>query len=248
MKDKLPRKYRIISRVCRSDADNRRKMSPLDAPENLVFPRYVARHNGDADDSRRVRRSDAPENIVSLRYVGMHNRFADDSRRVCHSDAPENFASSRYVGMHNGDADDSRRVCRSDAPENFASPRYAGMYNGFANDTKMAETLVLSGFSGGGGLLSKPRAAFHPIDRYKLNPNRMSSPGGRTEIYDFEVGVNTVQFCTRKPAKDERPPLRHPAAVLLRTKKSRCLAGSQTKKRHKLRLTCVFVMQKKVVI
>ena len=37
MKNKLPRKYRIISRVCR-----------LDAPENLVFPRYVDRHNGDA--------------------------------------------------------------------------------------------------------------------------------------------------------------------------------------------------------
>ena len=37
MKDKLPRKYRIISRVCR-----------LDAPENLVFPRYVDRHYDDA--------------------------------------------------------------------------------------------------------------------------------------------------------------------------------------------------------
>ncbi len=37
MKNKLPRKYRIISKVCR-----------LDAPENLVFPRYVDRHNGDA--------------------------------------------------------------------------------------------------------------------------------------------------------------------------------------------------------
>ena len=37
MKDKLPRKYRIISRVRRSDA-----------PENLVSSRYVDRHNGDA--------------------------------------------------------------------------------------------------------------------------------------------------------------------------------------------------------
>ena len=37
MKNKLPRKYRIISRVCR-----------LDAPENLVFPRYVDRCYGDA--------------------------------------------------------------------------------------------------------------------------------------------------------------------------------------------------------
>ena len=37
MKNQLPRKYRIISRVCR-----------LDAPENLVFPRYVGMHNDDA--------------------------------------------------------------------------------------------------------------------------------------------------------------------------------------------------------
>ena len=108
MKNKLPRKYRIISRVRRPDADNRRKMSRLDAPEILVSPRYV----------------------------GMHNGFADDSRRVCRSDAPENLVSSRHVVMHNGDA---------------------GM-------GKTAKTLVLSGFAGGGGLLSKPRAAFHPID------------------------------------------------------------------------------------
>ena len=104
MKNKLPRKYRIISRV---------------------------------------RRSDAPENIVSSRYVGMHNGFADD--------APENIVSSRYVGMHNGFADDSRRVRRSDAPENIAFPRYVDRHNGDAGDTKTAETLVLSGFSGGGG-------------------------------------------------------------------------------------------------
>ena len=37
MKDKLPRKYRIISRVRRSDA-----------PENLVSSRYVDRHYDDA--------------------------------------------------------------------------------------------------------------------------------------------------------------------------------------------------------
>ena len=37
MKNKLPRKYRIISRVRR-----------LDAPENIVSSRYVDRHNGDA--------------------------------------------------------------------------------------------------------------------------------------------------------------------------------------------------------
>ena len=83
MKNQLPRKYKIISKVRRSDA-----------PENLVFPRYVDRQNGFADDSRRVRRSDAPENIVSSRYVDRQN--------------------------------------------------------GFAGDAKTAETLVLSGFSGGG--------------------------------------------------------------------------------------------------
>ena len=48
MKNQLPRKYRIISRVCRSDADNRRRVRRSDAPENLVFPRYVDRHYDDA--------------------------------------------------------------------------------------------------------------------------------------------------------------------------------------------------------
>ena len=43
------------------------------------------------------------------------------------------------------------KVRRSDAPENIASPRDAGMYYGDGVDTKTAETLVLSGFSGGGG-------------------------------------------------------------------------------------------------
>ena len=37
MKNKLPRKYKITCRV-----------RPLDAPENLVFPRYVDRCYGDA--------------------------------------------------------------------------------------------------------------------------------------------------------------------------------------------------------
>ena len=73
----------------------------------------------------KVCRSDAPENIVSLRYVGMHNRFADDSRRVRRSDAPEKLAFSRYVDRHYGAAD----------------------------DIKTAETLVLSGFAGGGGAI-----------------------------------------------------------------------------------------------
>ena len=167
----------------------------------------------------RVRPLDAPENIVSLRYVGMHNRFTDDSRRVCRSDAPENLVSSRYVGMHNGDAD----------------------------DTKTAETLVLSGFAGGGGLLSKPRAAFHPI----AHPATLRHPATRMRALHSNchlAGWTQSTLTHWEPAKDERPPLRHPAAVSWRTKKSRCLAGSQTKNRHKLRLTCVFVMQKKVVI
>ncbi len=56
------------------------------------------------------------------------------------------------------------KVHHSDVPENLVSLRYVGMHNGDAGMGKMAETLVLSGFSGGGGLLSKPRAAFHPID------------------------------------------------------------------------------------
>ena len=56
------------------------------------------------------------------------------------------------------------RVRRSDAPENLVSSRYVDRHNDDAGMGKMAETLVLSGFAGGGGLLSKPRAAFHPID------------------------------------------------------------------------------------
>ena len=43
------------------------------------------------------------------------------------------------------------RVRRSDAPENIVSSRYVDRHNGVAGDTKMAETLVLSGFSRGGG-------------------------------------------------------------------------------------------------
>ncbi len=81
--------------------------------------------------------------------------------RVHHSDAPENVVSLRYVGMHNGFADDSRKVRRSDAPENIVSPRDAGMYNGDAGDTKMAETLALSGFAGGGGSYLSPVRLSH---------------------------------------------------------------------------------------
>ena len=84
MKNKLPRKYRIISRVGKTECTH----------HNGV--RNVGRlYQADNDNHRRVRRSDAPENIVSLRYVGMHN--------------------------------------------------------GDGVDTKTAETLVLSGFAGGGG-------------------------------------------------------------------------------------------------
>ena len=109
----------------------------------------------------------------------------------------------RNVGrLYQADNDDRRsthqhtsKVRRSDAPENIVSLRYVGMHNGVAGDAKMAETLVLSGFTGGG--LSKPHAAF----------------------------AHTVCSYTWEPAKDERPPLRHPAAVSWRTKKSRHLAG-----------------------
>ena len=73
------------------------------------------------------------------------------SRRVRRLDAPQNLVSSRYAGMYYGDADDSRGVRRSDAPENIVSLRYVDRHNGDAGDTKTAETLVLSGFSGGGG-------------------------------------------------------------------------------------------------
>ena len=112
MKNKLPRKYRIISRVGKAEC----------AHHNGV--RNVGRlYQADNDNRLKVCRSYAPENIVSLRYVGLHNGFADDSRRVCRSDAPENLVSSRYVDRHYDDA---------------------GM-------EKTAETLVLSGFSGGGG-------------------------------------------------------------------------------------------------
>ena len=71
--------------------------------------------------------------------------------RVRRSDAPENIVSSRYVDRQNGFADYSRRVCRSDAPENLVSSRYVDRYNDDAGMGKTAETLVLSGFAGGGG-------------------------------------------------------------------------------------------------
>ena len=112
MKDKLPRKYRIISRVGRAEC---------------------AHHYG-------------------VRNVGrLYQADNDNHRRVCRSDAPENLAFPRYVDRHNGDADDSRRVRRSDAPENLVSSRYAERCYGDAGMGKMAETLVLSGFSRGGG-------------------------------------------------------------------------------------------------
>ena len=104
MKNKLPRKYRITCRV-----------RPLDAPENIAFPRDAGMYYGDTDDSTHHN---------GVRNVGrLYQADNDNRRRVCRLDAPENIVSSRYVGMHNGDAD----------------------------DTKMAETLVLSGFAGGGG-------------------------------------------------------------------------------------------------
>ena len=140
MKYKLPRKYRIISRVGKTEC----------AHHNGV--RNVGRlYQADNDNHCRVRRLDTPENIVSLRYVGMHNGFADDSCRVCRLDAPENIVSPRYVGMHNRFTDDSCRVCRLDAPENLVFPRYVDRHYDDVGMGKTAETLVLSGFSGGGG-------------------------------------------------------------------------------------------------
>ena len=87
-----------------------------------------------------------------VRNVGrLYQADNDNRRRVCRSDAPENLVSSRDAGMYYGDTDDSCRVRRSDAPQNLVSPRYVGMHNGDGVDAKTAETLVLSGFSGGGG-------------------------------------------------------------------------------------------------
>ena len=58
----------------------------------------------------------------------------------------------RNVGrLYQADNDNRRRVHRSDAPENIVSSRYVGMHSGDAGIRKMAETLVLSGFAGGGG-------------------------------------------------------------------------------------------------
>ena len=58
----------------------------------------------------------------------------------------------RNVGrLYQADNDNHRRVCRSDAPENLVFPRFVVMHNGDVGIGKMAETLVLSGFSGGGG-------------------------------------------------------------------------------------------------
>ena len=84
----------------------------------------------------RVRRSDAPENIAFPRYVDRHY---DD-------------AGVRNVGrLYQADNDNRRRVRRSDAPENIVSLRYVDRCYDDAGDTKTAETLVLSGFAGGGG-------------------------------------------------------------------------------------------------
>ena len=43
------------------------------------------------------------------------------------------------------------RVRRLDAPQNLVSSRYVDRHNDDAGMEKTAETLVLSGFSGGGG-------------------------------------------------------------------------------------------------
>ena len=60
--------------------------------------------------------------------------------------------------LYQADNDDRRSahrhtcwVRRSDAPENLASSRYVDRHNDDAGMGKTAETLVLSGFAGGGG-------------------------------------------------------------------------------------------------
>ena len=143
------------------------------------------------------------------------------------------------------------RVCRSDAPENLASSRYAGMHNGDAGDTKTAKTLVLSGFAGG---LSKPRAGFaHTVCSHTWEPAKGGRPLLRhpaTRMCALHsnchlAGWTQSTLTPWKPAKGGRPPLRHPATRMCALHSNFYLAGSQTKNRHKLRLTCVFIMQKK---
>ena len=69
MKYKLPRKYRIISRVGKTEC----------AHHNGV--RNVGRlYQADNDNHCRVRRSDAPENLVSSRYAGMYYGAALDTK------------------------------------------------------------------------------------------------------------------------------------------------------------------------
>ena len=53
--------------------------------------------------------------------------------------------------LYQADNDNRRRVRRPDTPENLVFPRYVDRCYGDAGMGKMAETLVLSGFSGGGG-------------------------------------------------------------------------------------------------
>ena len=52
--------------------------------------------------------------------------------------------------LYQADNDNRRRVCRLDASENLVFPRFVVMHNGDVGIGKMAETIVLSGFSGGG--------------------------------------------------------------------------------------------------
>ena len=100
MKNKLSRKYRIISRVGKTECTH---------------------HNG-------------------VRNAGRLYQADNDDRRSAH--------------QH------TCRVRRSDAPENLAFSRYVDRHNDDADDMKTAETIVLSGFAGGGGAENKAPGGF----------------------------------------------------------------------------------------
>ena len=67
MKNKLPRKYKIISRVGKAECANHNGVRNIDRL-----------YQADNDNRRRVRRSDALQNLVSSRYAGMRYGDAGD--------------------------------------------------------------------------------------------------------------------------------------------------------------------------
>ena len=71
--------------------------------------------------------------------------------RVCKAECAHHNGVRNVGRLYQADNDNRRRVRRSDAPENLVSSRHVVMHNGDAGMGKTAKTLVLSGFSGGGG-------------------------------------------------------------------------------------------------